>query len=175
MFLQKYFAFFFLFQKQRNKSNLKQNAGQRINSLLFLCLLRLFQMWEQSWKRAGDGKGKVRMFVFKLVHAPKGLSHVTIAKPIFIKCKSISAVSDLGRAIRKYCNLVFHLCWLADISVSVWHAIIIKRAWHFTKFGKQMRALGIFSPFKFFSGYINLLSNVTEKLHLHAHTYTRFF
>lgn len=132
-------------------------------------------MWEQSWKRAGDGKGKVRMFVFKLVHAPKGLSHVTIAKPIFIKCKSISAVSDLGRAIRKYCNLVFHLCWLADISVSVWHAVIIKRAWHFTKFGKQMRALGIFSPFKFFSGYINLLSNVTEKLHLHAHTYTRFF
>lgn len=33
-----------------------------------------------------------------------------------------------------------------------------------------------FSPFLFFfPGHIKLLSNVTEKLHLHAHTYTRFF
>lgn len=123
----------------------KQNAIQGINRLLFIFLLRLFRCESRAEKRAGDEKGKVRLFAFKLDHAPKGLSHLTIAEPMFIKCKSISAVSDLGRAMRKQYNLVFHLCWLADISVSVWHAVIIKRAWHFTKFGKQMRALGIFT------------------------------
>lgn len=41
------------------------------------------------------------MSAFKSNYAPKGLSHLTIAEPMFIKCKSISAVSDVGRAMRK--------------------------------------------------------------------------
>lgn len=52
------------------------------------------QMLEPSWKKKGVTKGEVKMFAFQFYNVPKGLSHITFAEPMFMKC--ILSVSDLA-------------------------------------------------------------------------------
>lgn len=58
MFLQKYFAFSFSSCKNKQIQNLNQNAGQRINRLLFVCLLRLFRCESRAEKGQGMKREK---------------------------------------------------------------------------------------------------------------------